>query len=245
MTAFFEPPPVDRPLGRASRGLVLLGIVALVAGPSSPWRIQLVAPQYRKADARDASHKIARRERRSGPGRDQHSTTNDRHETDRVGRLRRDDGMPFAIGVFAPSLRAVMGCIGHPSISACCSGLLRRVLLGTFAIGCGATATIRSARADARRAVHAGDRSQIANFVQTSLPMPAGAWLPRRPGARSGSRRRSCDHDRRLLVLPRPRRCFLAPRGRSAGRGRCGADCGRAAPPQARRSTAAAAEWAV
>ena len=40
---------LDRPLSLASRGVVLLGIVALVAGAFLPlWRIQLVAPQYQE-----------------------------------------------------------------------------------------------------------------------------------------------------------------------------------------------------
>ena len=40
---------LDRPLSLASRGVVLLGIVALVAGAFLPlWGIQLVAPQYQE-----------------------------------------------------------------------------------------------------------------------------------------------------------------------------------------------------
>ena len=38
---------LERPLSAASRGVVLLGMAALIGGGLLPlWRIQLVAPQY-------------------------------------------------------------------------------------------------------------------------------------------------------------------------------------------------------
>jgi len=63
MTAFFRATTrfLDRPLSGASRGLVLVGIVALVAGALLPlWRIQLVAPQYQEGLTLEMyTHKIA------------------------------------------------------------------------------------------------------------------------------------------------------------------------------------------
>src|SRR5688572_16599861 len=63
MTAFLRATTrfLDRPLSGVSRGLVLLGIVALVAGALLPlWRIQLVAPQYQEGLTLEMyTHKIA------------------------------------------------------------------------------------------------------------------------------------------------------------------------------------------
>ena len=152
---------LDRPLSLASRGVVLLGIVALVAGAFLPlWRIQLVAPQYQEGLTLEMyTHKIAGRKRRTGPGRDQHAQPLHRHEADRAGDFAEMTWMPFAIGDLRPALAAGRGHGAHrPSRrSRGAVHLFRRLLAGHVRLS---VVELRPPpeprRADARRAVHSG-----------------------------------------------------------------------------------------
>jgi len=169
---------LDRPLSGASRGLMLLGIVALMAGAILPlWRIQLVAPQYQEGLTLEMySHKIAA----GNGGQDLAEINTLNHYIGMKPIVQADFAemtwMPFAIGVFALlALRAVvMGRIGNLVDL----GVLF-LYFGGFSL---ATFTYRLWSYGHHLDPHAPMRiapfmpvvigqQQIANFVQTSLPM--------------------------------------------------------------------------
>jgi hypothetical protein len=153
---------------------VLLGIVALVAGALLPlWRIQLVAPQYQEGLTLEMyTHKIA-------------AGNNDQDLTE-INTLNHYIGMKpiaqadfaeisaFDIGVFGPASRGGHGAHRAPRRSRRAVRLLRRVLHGTFAHRLWSYGHHLDSHAPMRVApftpVVIGSQ-QIANFVQTSLPM--------------------------------------------------------------------------
>ena len=246
MTAFFRATTrfLDRPLSSVSSGLVLLGIVALVTGALLPlWRIQLVAPQYQEGLTLEMyTYKIVGRQRRPGPGRDQHAQPLHRHEADRAGRLRRDD-VDAVRHRRVRAARAARG--GHrahrtaSSISACCSSTSARSRSGTLRLSAvELRPPSRSARADDDQAVHAGrDRQPADRQLRPDQPADGRHGLHGRcsspPSPRAiwrVARRRSCDDARpaaRAASPPsRPARGARAPRGPMRHRGQRGRRCG-------------------
>ena len=108
---------LDRPLSLRSRGVILLGIAALVAGAFLPlWRIQLIAPQYQEGLTLEMySHKIA-----AGNGGQDLAEINTLNHYIGMKPIAQADfaemtWMPFAIGIFGLlALRtAAIGRIGH------------------------------------------------------------------------------------------------------------------------------------
>jgi len=180
MTAFFRATArfLDRPLSGASRGLVLLGVVALVAGALLPlWRIRLVAPQYQEGLTLEMyTHKIA-----AGNGGQDLAEINTLNHYIGMKPIAQADfaemtWMPFAIGVFALlALRAVvMGRIGHLVDLGVLFLYFGLFSMGTFAYRLWSYGHHLDPHAPMRVApftpVVVGSQ-QIANFIQTSLPM--------------------------------------------------------------------------
>src|SRR3954469_883431 len=108
---------LERPLSAASRGIVLLGMAALLAGGVLPlWRIQLVAPQYQEGLTLVMySHAIA-----AGNGGQDLAEINTLNHYIGMKPIAQADfaemtWMPFAIGIFALlALRAAaVGRIRH------------------------------------------------------------------------------------------------------------------------------------
>ena len=169
---------LDRPLSGVSRGLVLLGIAALVAGALLPlWRIRLVAPQYQEGLTLEMyTHKIAA----GNGGQDLFEINTLNHYIGMKPIVQADFAemtwMPFAIGVFALlGLRAVvMGRIGQLVDLGVLFVYFGAFSLGTFAYRLWSYGHHLDPHAPMRIApftpVVVG-RQQIANFVQTSLPM--------------------------------------------------------------------------
>ena len=175
---------LDRPLSLASRGVVLLGIVALVAGAFLPlWRIQLVAPQYQEGlSLQMYTPQDHRWKRWTGPVRDQHAQPLHRHEGHRAERLRGDDLDAVRHRDLRPALTAVRDHGTHrPSRrSRRLVHLFRRLFAGNVRVSIVELRPSPEPRgSDARRAVHSVviGRQQIANFVQTSIPMSGTACM--------------------------------------------------------------------
>jgi copper chaperone NosL len=174
----------ERPLSGASRGLVLLGIVALVAGAFLPlWRIQLVAPQYEEGLTLEMySHKIAA----GNGGQDLPEINTLNHYIGMKPIVQADFAemkwMPFAIGVFVLlALRAiVMGRIGNLVDLGVMFSYFGAFSLATFVYRLWTYGHQLDPHAPMRIApfmpVVIG-RQQIANFVQTSLPMAGTACM--------------------------------------------------------------------
>ncbi len=186
MRAFFRATTrfLDRPLSGRSRSLVLLGIAALVTGALLPlWRIQLVAPQYQEGLTLEMyTHKIAA----GNGGQDLFEINTLNHYIGMKPIVQADFAemtwMPFAIGVFALlGLRAVvMGRIGHIVDLAVLFGYFGAFSLATFAYRLWSYGHHLDPHAPMRIApftpVVIGTQ-QIANFVQSSLPMAGTACM--------------------------------------------------------------------
>jgi copper chaperone NosL len=169
---------LDRPLSAASRGLVLLGIVALVAGALLPlWRIELVAPQYQEGLRLDMySHQIVA----GNGGQDLAEINTLNHYIGMKPIVEADFAemtwMPFAIGVFALlALRAVvMGRMGNLVDLGVAFSYFGAFSLATFAYRLWSYGHRLDPHAPMRikpfMPVVVGSQ-QIANFVQTSLPL--------------------------------------------------------------------------
>jgi copper chaperone NosL len=155
-----------------------MGIVALVAGAFLPlWRIQLVAPQYEEGLTLDMySHKIA-----AGNGGQDLSEINTLNHYIGMKPIVGADfaemtWMPFAVGVFVLlALRAVvMGRIGHLVDLGVLFSYFGAFSLATFAYRLWSYGHHLDPHAPMRikpfMPVVIGQQ-QIANFVQTSLPM--------------------------------------------------------------------------
>ena len=175
---------LDRPLSLAARGVVLLGIVALVAGAFLPlWRIQLVAPQYEEGLSLEMySHKIA-----GGNGGQDLVEINTLNHYIGMKPIAQSDfaemtWMPFAIGIFGLlSLRCVvMGRIGHLVDLGVLFAYFGAFSMATFAYRLWSYGHHLSPDAPMRMAPFTPvviGRQQIANFVQTSLPMLGTACM--------------------------------------------------------------------
>ena len=203
MTAFLRATTrfLDRPLSGVSRGLVLLGIVgardggapAAVADPAG----RAAVPG--RAAARDVHPQDRGRQRRPGPGGDQHAQPLHRHEADRAGRLRRDEVDALRHRRLRPARAAGGGDGAHrePGRSRRAVRLLRRVLAGHVRLSAvQLRPPSRSARADAHRAVHAGGDRQPADrqlrpdqpadgrhraaWACSSPPSPRAIWCSRK-----------------------------------------------------------------
>ena len=193
---------LDRPLSIASRLVVLAGVAALVAGALLPlWRIQLVAPQYQEGLTLEMySHRIAA----GNNGQDLAEINTLNHYIGMKPIVQADFAemtwMPFAIGIFGLlSLRAiVMGRIGHLVDLGVLFTYFGAFSLATFVYRLWSYGHQLDPHAPMRIApfmpVVIGQQ-QIANFVQTSLPMAgtycmaaflvalvAAIWMSRREG---------------------------------------------------------------
>ncbi len=174
---------LDRPLSVASRGIVLVGIAALVTGALLPlWRIQLVAPQYQEGLTLDMySYQIAA----GNGGQDLVEINVLNHYIGMKPIVQADFAemrwMPFAIGIFGLlALRAVvMGRIGHLVDLGVLFGYFGAFSLGTFVYRLWTYGHQLDPHAPMRiepfMPVVVGTQ-QIANFVQTSLPL-AGTYF--------------------------------------------------------------------
>lgn len=194
---------LDRPLSLAARVVVLVGIAALVAGAFLPlWRISLVAPQYQEGLTLEMySYKIA-----AGNGGQDLAEINTLNHYIGMKPIAAADfaemtWMPFAIGVFALlGLRAlVMGRVGHLVDLGVLFGYFGAFSLATFVWRLWSYGHHLDPRAPMRiepfMPVVIGSQ-QIANFVQTSLPLAgtfcmaafvlailAAIWMSRREEA--------------------------------------------------------------
>ena len=169
---------LERPLSVASRGLVLAGIVALTAGALLPlWRIELVAPQYQEGLTLEMySHKIAA----GNGGQDLAEINTLNHYIGMKPIVEADFAemtwMPFIVGVFVLlSLRAVvMGTIGNLVDLAVMFSYFGAFSLATFIYRLWSYGHHLDPHAPMKMEpfmpVVVGSQ-QIANFVQTSLPM--------------------------------------------------------------------------
>jgi hypothetical protein len=175
---------LERPLSVASRGLVLLGVVALAGGAFLPlWRIQLVAPQYQEGLTLEMySHKIA-----AGNGGQDLVEINTLNHYIGMKPIAQADfaemtWMPFAIGVFGLlALRAVvMGRIVQLVDLGVLFSYFGAFSLATFAYRLWSYGHHLDPSAPMRMKpftpVIVGSQ-QIANFVQTSLPMAGTACM--------------------------------------------------------------------
>jgi hypothetical protein len=175
---------LDRPLSAVSRGLLLLGIAALIAGAFLPlWRITLVAPQYEDGLTLSMySHQIVA----GHDGQDLPEINTLNHYIGMKPIVQADFAemtwMPFAIGAFALlALRAVaIGRIGHLVDLGVLFVYFGLFSLGTFVYRLWSYGHHLDPHAPMRippfMPVVAG-RQQIANFVQTSLPMAGTACM--------------------------------------------------------------------
>lgn len=179
---------LDRPVSLAGRGLLLLGIVLLVLGATLPlWRISLVAPQYAEGLTLDMyAYQIV-----AGNGGQDLAEINTLNHYIGMKPIAQADFLemkviPFAIGVFALlGLRAVM--VGR-IMNIVDLGVLF-LYFGTFSLGSFAWRLYSYGHHLDPRApmtiepfmpVVIGSQ-QIANFVQSSLPLAGtfcmGAFL--------------------------------------------------------------------
>ncbi len=163
--------------------MVLIGIAALVTGALLPlWRIQLVAPQYQEGLTLDMySYQIAA----GNGGQDLVEINVLNHYIGMKPIVQADFAemrwMPFAIGIFGLlALRAVvMGRIGHLVDLGVLFGYFGAFSLGTFVYRLWTYGHQLDPHAPMRiepfMPVVVGTQ-QIANFVQTSLPL-AGTYF--------------------------------------------------------------------
>jgi hypothetical protein len=179
---------LDRPVSLAGRGLLLLGILLLVLGATLPlWRISLVAPQYAEGLTLDMyAYQIV-----AGNGGQDLAEINTLNHYIGMKPIAQADFLemkviPFAIGVFALlGLRAVM--VGR-IMNLVDLGVLF-LYFGTFSLGSFAWRLYSYGHHLDPRApmtiepfmpVVIGSQ-QIANFVQSSLPLAGtfcmGAFL--------------------------------------------------------------------
>jgi len=190
---------LERPLSVASRGIVLLGMAALIAGGVLPlWRIQLVAPQYQEGLTLVMySHAIAA----GNGGQDLAEINTLNHYIGMKPIVQADFAemtwMPFAIGIFGLlTLRAVViGRIRHLVDLGVLFLYFGMFSMATFAYRLWTYGHQLDPHAPMRIAPFTPivlGRQQIANFVQSSLPMigtacmglflasiVAGIWLSR------------------------------------------------------------------
>ncbi|MGV3519059.1 hypothetical protein [Luteitalea sp.] len=169
---------LDRPVSLAGRGLLLLGILLLVLGATLPlWRISLVAPQYAEGLTLDMyAYQIV-----AGNGGQDLAEINTLNHYIGMKPIAQADFLemkviPFAIGVFALlGLRAVM--VGR-IMNIVDLGVLF-LYFGTFSLGSFAWRLYSYGHHLDPRApmtiepfmpVVIGSQ-QIANFVQSSLPL--------------------------------------------------------------------------
>ncbi|MEO7273330.1 MAG: hypothetical protein ABIX28_21650 [Vicinamibacterales bacterium] len=202
MRAILRPMNVflERPLSAASRGIVLLGLVALLAGGVLPlWRIRLVAPQYQEGLTLVMySHAIAA----GNGGQDLAEINTLNHYIGMKPIVEADFAemtwMPFAIGILALlTLRAVViGRMHHLVDLGVLFFYFGMFSMATFAYRLWSYGHHLDPHAPMRIAPFTPivlGRQQIANFVQSSLPMTgtacmglflasivAGIWLSRR-----------------------------------------------------------------
>jgi copper chaperone NosL len=175
---------IDRPLSLASRGVLLLGIAALAAGAFLPlWRIRLVAPQYAEGLTLEMySHQIT-----AGNGGQDLAEINTLNHYIGMKPIAQADfaemtWMPFAIGIFALlALRAAaLGRIGHLVDLAVLFGYFGAFSMATFAYRLWSYGHHLAPDAPIRMPgfmpVLIGHQ-QIANFVQSSLPMAGTACM--------------------------------------------------------------------
>jgi hypothetical protein len=169
---------LDRPLSGVSRVMLLAGIAVLVLGATLPlWRIQLVAPQYSEGLTLDMyAYKIEAGN--EGQDLQEINTLNHYigmktiHEADFVEM----QWIPFAIGVFALlGLRAVaIGRVGNLVDLTVLFFYFTLFSLGSFAYRLYTYGHQLDPKApmtiEPFMPVLIG-RQQIANFVQTSLPL--------------------------------------------------------------------------
>jgi len=191
---------LERPLSAASRGIVLLGMAALVGGGLLPlWRIQLVAPQYQEGLTLVMySHAIVA----GHDGQDLAEINTLNHYIGMKPIVQSDFAemtwMPFAIGVFGLlALRAAaIGKIRHLVDLGVLFLYFGLFSMATFAYRLWTYGHHLDSRAPMRIAPFTPiliGRQPIANFVQTSLPMAgticmagfllsvvAAIWLSRR-----------------------------------------------------------------
>jgi copper chaperone NosL len=175
---------LDRPLSLPSRGVILLGIAALTAGAFLPlWRIQLVAPQYQEGLTLDMySHKIT-----AGNGGQDLAEINTLNHYIGMKPIAQADfaemtWMPFAIGIFVLlALRtAAIGRIGHLVDLGVLFIYFGAFSMATFAYRLWSYGHHLDPAAPIRMAPFTPivvGRQQIANFVQTSLPMAGTACM--------------------------------------------------------------------
>lgn len=191
---------LDRPLSGSARLLLLAGIVVLVSGALLPlWRIQLVAPQYAEGLTLDMyAYKIAG----GNDGQDLHEINTLNHYIGMKPIAASDFAemkwIPFAVGVFVLlALRAaVIGRIGHLVDLGVLFAYFGAFSLGSFAYRLYTYGHHLDPHAPMQIApfmpVVVGSQ-QIANFVQTSLPLAGtacmGAFLAAVAGAIWLSRR--------------------------------------------------------
>jgi len=175
---------LDRPLSVRSRGVILLGIAALVAGAFLPlWRIQLVAPQYQEGLTLEMySHKIT-----AGNGGQDLAEINTLNHYIGMKPIAQADfaemtWMPFAIGIFGLlALRtAAIGRIGNLVDLGVLFIYFGAFSMVTFAYRLWSYGHHLNPDAPMRMAPFTPillGRQQIANFVQTSLPMSGTACM--------------------------------------------------------------------
>lgn len=169
---------LERPLSGRSRMLLLVGIVALVVGAFLPlWQIHLVAPQYQEGlSLQMYTHKIVG----GNGGQDLNEINTLNHYIGMKPIVSADfvemKWIPFAIGVFVLlALRAVvLGRIGN-----LVDLFVLFVYFGLFSLGSFAYRLYSYGHSLDPKAPMTMEpfmpvvlgRQQIANFVQTSLPM--------------------------------------------------------------------------
>lgn len=175
---------LDRPLSGSARVLLLAGIVVLVIGALLPlWRIQLVAPQYAEGLTLDMyAYKIAG----GNDGQDLHEINTLNHYIGMKPIAAADFAemkwIPFAVGVFVLlALRAaVIGRIGHLVDLGVLFFYFGVFSLGSFAYRLYTYGHHLDPHAPMRitpfMPVVVGSQ-QIANFVQTSLPLAGTACM--------------------------------------------------------------------
>ena len=175
---------LERPLSAASRGVVLLGMAALIGGGLLPlWRIQLVAPQYEEGLTLVMySHAIAA----GHGGQDLNEINTLNHYIGMKPIVQSDFAemtwMPFAIGIFALlALRAAaVGRIRHLVDLGVLFLYFGMFSLATFAYRLWSYGHHLDPHAPMRIAPFTPilvGQQQIANFVQSSLPLAGTACM--------------------------------------------------------------------
>jgi hypothetical protein len=191
---------LDRPLSGRARLVVFAGTVAIVVGAFLPlWRIRLVAPQYAEGLSLEMyTYKIVA----GNNGQDLNEINTLNHYIGMKPIVEKDfvemQVMPFAIGAFAVlGLRAVaIGRVVNLVDLAVLFGYFTAFALGSFAYRLYSYGHRLDPTAPMRiepfMPVLIGDQ-QIANFVQSSLPLAGSfvlaAFLPALLGAIWLSRR--------------------------------------------------------